>query len=360
MLMPMLKPHKTIAGMAAKGPAPLTVRKNNFDLLRLLLAFSVFYYHCHVLTGNSHLSLFSYLLNSERAIQGFFVISGFLIFMSYEKSGSMGEYYQKRVRRLYPAYFFTIILFPIAFSLISTDNSLNYFTSVKLYKYLLSNLLFLNFLQPSLPGVFQNHLISAVNGALWTLKIEVAFYIIVPFIVFLLRKYNKVLIFTTIYILSSLYLYYFRNIFVSDVIARQLPGQLSYFCLGGMAYYYFDYFNKYGRYLFFIALGGYIANYFINLIYFLPIFIAIIVIYFANCFYYLGNYGKYGDISYGVYIYHFPIIQLFIYFGLFESNPFLSLIITTILLIILSLFSWHFIERKYLLRSSHYLHATAR
>lgn len=352
--------NKPFKKMGAVTTSPRTIRENNFDLLRLLLAFTVFLGHCYALTGSSALRFIDYVLNSERAIQGFFVISGFLIFMSYEKSRSIVEYYKKRVRRLYPAYAFAIIYFLIAFSLISTERFANYFTSIKLYKYLIDNLLFLNFLQPSLPGVFQDHINSAVNGALWTLKIEVMFYVSVPFIVFLLRRFDKRIVFAAIYILSCLYLYCFRNIYISEILARQLPGQLSYFCAGGMCYYYSEYFQKYSSQLILMAIAGYIAHYFINMFYLLPIIMSIIVIYFAISFYYLGNFGKYGDVSYGVYIYHFPIIQLLIWFGIFKYNPFIGVIIAAIILILLSLFSWHFIEKKYLLRSSHYINAAIK
>jgi peptidoglycan/LPS O-acetylase OafA/YrhL len=280
--------------------------------------------------------------------------------MSYEKSRCIKDFYEKRLRRLYPAYAFTIILFSVIFSLISSKSLYQYFTSPTLYKYLFYNLVFLNFVQPNLPGVFQNNPFTAINGALWTLKIEVMFYISVPLIAFFLRRYNKLIIFSLIYLFSCAYLYFFRNIYINEYLGRQLPWQLSYFCFGGMCYYYLDIFNKYKIYLILFGLTGYVANYFINLIYLLPLFMSIIVIFFANCCVYLGNFGKYGDISYGIYIYHCPVIQLILFIGIFNYNPFIALIFVTLILILLSLFSWHFIEIKFLYRTSHYINAAKK
>ena len=42
-------------------------------------------------------------------------------------------------------------------------------------------------MEPNLPGVFAGNTVTEVNGALWTLKIEVMFYLILPLLVWLLR-----------------------------------------------------------------------------------------------------------------------------------------------------------------------------
>lgn len=47
---------------------------------------------------------------------------------------------------------------------------------MEVFKYVAANLVFLNFTHPNLPGLFESNSLQAINGALWTLKIEVMFY----------------------------------------------------------------------------------------------------------------------------------------------------------------------------------------
>ena len=42
-----------------------------------------------------------------------------------------------------------------------------------------------------------------------------------------------------------------------------------------------------------------------------PLAFGFIVFYIAYSFKFLNNFGKFGDFTYGIYIYHFPIIQIF-------------------------------------------------
>ena len=166
------------------------LRKNNFDLLRFSFAFVVFLVHAYALSGAETLSILVHYISSEIAVKSFFVVSGFLIFMSYENTHSVRAYFIKRLRRIYPAYIFIIVLCAAAGLLLSSLVMTDYL-SWPLFKYLLSNLVFLNFLQPNLPGLFEHNALQAVNGALWTLKVEVAFYVFVPLAVLAFRKFGR-------------------------------------------------------------------------------------------------------------------------------------------------------------------------
>ena len=163
---------------------------NRFDALRLAFASMVFVYHAVALSGlvaDSPLEL-NLAVIAELSIQGFFIISGALVYGSWERSRGLADYTSKRVRRLYPAYI-VVILIP---ALISATLSFGQPGAwQEIVGYISANLVFLNFLAPSLPGLFEEQRHTIVNGALWTLKIEVMFYLAVPLLAWGLSKLTR-------------------------------------------------------------------------------------------------------------------------------------------------------------------------
>jgi peptidoglycan/LPS O-acetylase OafA/YrhL len=81
------------------------LNQNNFDLLRLIFAAIVCLVHAQILSGLSQLNLIPQILSSSVAVKAFFIVSGFLIFMSYERSASFKTYAIKRIRRIWLSYF---------------------------------------------------------------------------------------------------------------------------------------------------------------------------------------------------------------------------------------------------------------
>lgn len=341
---------------------PLT-GQNNFDLLRLLFAGTVCLVHAHTLSGFQELSRIGDILSSEAAVKSFFVISGFLIFMSYEKSSSLASYTTKRMRRIYPAYVTVVLLCALCFASISSKSLGDYF-SLPWLKYVLANLSFMNFLQQTLPGVFESNPMDAVNGALWTIKIEVMFYMTVPVLVVLFRKHSPLRVIVLLYCLSVGYSQGMTamaertgsGLFV--ILARQLPGQLSYFLAGAFLYYHLPLFKRRAPIFLSAAIAVLALNKCVALPLFEPFALGTVVIFFS-LFLYVGRVGKYGDFSYGIYILHFPIIQLLLNTGRFQQNPWLFLLTVITLTLFGAVALWHLIEKKYLLRGSHYLAATA-
>lgn len=336
--------------------------KNNFDLLRLVLAFSVCLAHLGEVSGTPAFHPLEWYFYSGVAVDCFFVVSGFLIFRSYQRSSSLLSYFNKRVRRIYPAYMTVVLLaaFLLPF-LVSTATDL--FFSAEWYRYLFTNLAFLNFLQPDLPGVFSANPLQVINPPLWTIKVEVLFYLSVPLLFLLLNTRKRGLWLCLFYMASAAYSLILLRMHQNsglDIYLRfekQLPGQLAYFLGGGGIYLYFSFFRKHSlkilapALLFLVLQGGDIAPFLY------PLALAITVIFCATGLPYLGNWGRYGDISYGVYIYHFPIIQLFTAFDLFRGHPWQTFPFLILAILLASFCSYHLIERPFLRKSSHYRQA---
>ena len=334
---------------------------NNFDHLRLFLALGVFFFHTSELTQIQDFQFFKTFISPAVSVHLFFVISGFLIFMSYENSSSLKSYLSKRLRRIAPAYIAIIMLLFLFLSILSTLPVQEYFTSSESWKYLFLNLFTLNFLQTSLPGVFSDNYIQAVDGSLWTIKVEVAFYLSVPIIAYFHRWIKPTILLSAIFIFSALYHSiigalaheYQSNLFL--MLQHQLPGQMLFFTAGALLYYQFTYFQKFRHLLFTIAVIIFIGQHYISSYPLYAFSLSVIIIYLATSIPYLGAISKHGDLSYGIYIWHFPLIQLFITTGLFVTHIWFSFILLFILVITLAWLSWHFIEKPFLSKKSHYV-----
>ena len=192
------------------------------------------------------------------------------------------------------------------------------------------NLAFLNVVQPNLPGVFEGHEFDAVNGALWTLKIEVMFYATVPVLFYLFRRLGRLPVIPAVYFLSLGYAAVMKwqaqrtgaGIWLE--LGRQLPGQLSYFMAGAFIYYFVPLFERRVAYFVAFAAAVFVARGYAPTAAFEPLALAILVAFFG-LYQYAGNFGKYGDFSYGIYITHFPLIQIALHFGVFSAQPWLYL-----------------------------------
>jgi peptidoglycan/LPS O-acetylase OafA/YrhL len=349
-----------------KGP---TSRDNNFDLLRLVFAGSVFLWHLYVLSLAPALEVLTLFVSSNIAVKGFFVISGYLVMMSYENSSSVREYAEKRLRRIYPVYAAVVLACAVAGAFL-TRLPLADYVSRDLARYLAANLMFLNFLAPNLPGMFEGQPYTEVNGALWTLKIEVMYYLFVPVLAWMMGRFGRWRVIVALYALSVLYTigtglsYAYTGAELWLRLQRQLPGQLSYFLVGVALYYLND--RLKGRWaalavaaLLMLVSMTVTVNPLLTIL-LEPLALGILVIFAATALPYLGNFARYGDFSYGVYIIHFPVVQLLVAGGAFAANPWAAACVALVLVLGLSALSWYAVERPFLRPRSHYRAAQSR
>ena len=89
----------------------------------------------------------------------------------------------------------------------------------------------------------------------------------------------------------------------------------------------------------------------INLIFISPI-IALVLIYLSYIKTPFVNFGKYGDFSYGIYIYAFPVQQFVIYYAMKSAiSPiewWLVFILSFPITLFFAVLSWHLVEKRYL------------
>lgn len=169
--------------------SPVNVSKSNaFNFLRLVCCLVVIYEHCVVLSGVD----FPCCDLRGIAVNVFFILSGFWVTQSFLKSGSIKEYAIKRFKKILPQYLLVVFACAVGLSVFSVLPLREYFCNGSFYKYLAANIFTLNFIQPNLPGVFEGLALNgSVNGSLWTIKIEIGFYIFLPFIVFAVKKLHE-------------------------------------------------------------------------------------------------------------------------------------------------------------------------
>ena len=338
-------------------------KNNNLDVVRFTLAAMVFVSHAHDLSGRNELSFLSYLISSTFAVQAFFAISGFLIFQSYDRSRSIKSYAAKRARRILPAYLTVVSLCTVVLGLVSVLSFYDYINSAQTLKYFVFNMIFLNFVSPELPGVFQSNPIHAVNGALWTLKIEVMFYIAVPICIWLFRRFGHSPMLITLYIASAIYgfsmtwLAESRQSAAFLELGRQLPGQMTYFLAGAAIYYNFNKIGKRPIAMLVVGLALLFLSSFLLESLLRPIGVALSIMGLAFGPY-IGRFGRYGDFSYGIYIVHFPILQILIFYNLPNLSLPIFLLVGVVAVLGTAVLMWHLVEKRFLRRDSHYRQET--
>ena len=289
--------------------------RNNFTLLRLTLATLVVFGHFTTLPGTGLTSwIYGY---ADTAVQGFFIVSGYLIAASWEKNPHWIDFFIKRLFRIYPLYLTVIVIQTIVMvALLPTgqavpDNIAHYFVL---------NAAFLNFLQHDIGGLFRSNPVEGINPSLWTLKIEVGFYIVLPFIWILFRRFGWGVLALIFVISTALFeLMILRGHFN---LAKQLPCQLRYFAIAiGIALY--AYRNAFRiKPLVAAPLAIILLVLYSNLELWwqdlcAPMLVGGMVFLFATC---LPSVRLKRDISFGVYLFHAPLIQLSLLLGYFHSQ----------------------------------------
>jgi peptidoglycan/LPS O-acetylase OafA/YrhL len=173
----------TIVGNLTELPP----RQNNFDALRLIAAISVIFSHSFWIAEGTQNREWLMLLTGHQCILGlvgvfvFFAISGFLVTQSFEQTANPLHYLVKRALRIFPGLFVAMLVSAFVLGPLVTTLPLGaYLSRPEPYEYVLRNTL-LDKSVHELPGVsfMDNPVGIEVNGSLWTLRLEFTMYLMV-------------------------------------------------------------------------------------------------------------------------------------------------------------------------------------
>jgi peptidoglycan/LPS O-acetylase OafA/YrhL len=319
-----------------------TDRQNNFNLIRLILALLVILGHSpELVDGNRNRELLTLIFGSvsfgELAVDGFFLLSGYLIMQSWDAQPHGWQFLKKRLLRIYPGFIFASSICAFAIGP-QASNPSAYFAAFQSSAFLQS-VLALNI--PDVPAVFEGTHYASINGAMWTISREFACYIfvLVAGITGALRLRHFCLSLTIAVFVALIALKLAKQP-VSDL-------RLVSFFLSGTCYYiYRDHFRLNGTVavlctavvlvfmfswraseLALASIGGYALIY---------------VAKKRSTF--LSDFNRLPDVSYGIYLYGWPIQKLLLWY--FPSlTPWSLFAFSAPAAIFAGTVSWHLVEK---------------
>ena len=346
--------------MAGQGGETMAEdRRNSFDLIRLFAAGCVFYGHQLDLTGHKEPELGAMGISiASLGLYIFFGLSGYLVFQSLGRNADAARYAAARALRIYPGAIVNALFCVVLGLAITGLDAATYLTSAQTWSYLAHNIaILIPPTQFTLPGVLQEARWPVINGSIWTLKYELLCYIAL----FALYRVS---------LATRLPLVLAMALAALALIAAYILRQTFYVRPEGEAFFgYFSAFNAFRFGLTFFA-GAFLAAVADSskstrllvltvpalLIVFGPsphfaragviLLLTLFVIELGRSpWLYSRLYKRIGDLSYGAFLYAYPI-QIVLIVRFYDGTNFWSLTVATAgVILVTALASWRLIER---------------
>lgn len=336
-------------------------KKNSFGFLRFSLAVLVIFSHSYPLGGFGSEGLFG--SNQETyggfAVSSFFVLSGFLIRRSYTTSSSVWHFIWNRIIRIIPGFWanliVTVLLFAPIIYLSDNRSLIEYFNckSNNPLDYIKANF-FIEMKQFGIADLMKDNPHSqAFNGSLWTLIYEVKCYLLIAFLGWLdiLKNFK----FFIAYLFLFTYIVHLLNIGIPGTALRIFPyfsdiynlSLAMYFFSGASYFMYLENIIMHKKiFLFAIILTVLgVNNNFYHLI--APLTLPYILLFTAIKLPF-NKFDMYGDFSYGLYIYAFPVQQILSFFRYNKKGLPAYFMSSLCIAMIFSVFSYYCVEKPFL------------
>ena len=342
----------------------MAFRTNHFDFLRLIFAVLVLYSHSFALVQNG--AAFLDILNwthgqtyaAEIAVNGFFLISGFLITMSWTRSKNAVQFFKKRVLRIYPGFIGACLVCALVVSPLGAASPAGYATDLRHgAASFVRGVLTLG--QLNLPPVFLTNPQQNVNGSLWTIRIEFECYLLVPLFMGLLGAGTRRGLVLGAALAGwagyACVLLAGNSLFPAGGPPESLVSHTQfavYFLLGMSAYLFRDkmVLSRRGVWISLACLAASAAGGGFNAV--LPLAGSYLLFCFAfNQRVRVPKLGRGMDLSYGLYLYGWPVQQLLVWYNkntLNLLNPYVLFVCALPIAALLAAGSWFFIERPFL------------
>jgi peptidoglycan/LPS O-acetylase OafA/YrhL len=340
------------------------VHQNNFEVIRLLLATLVVVLHCYDLTGAHYTDYLAAWTGGQISlpyiiIRGFVIMSGYLVLKSLQRSTSVKQYLWRRFLRIYPPLVVALILCAlVAGPFLTTLSVADYYRHRDTWLHMAYSLrIFMVKHTECLPGVFVNNPATcAVNGSLWTIWVEEILYVGLIAIFFIRKRLlllRAVLIITwiTLIVVHQLANRYWSEMsipFSRSIQWDYFADLLVYFCSGCLMTIISWKNMRRNRILLAITLAAAVVACSLDI--YEPLgyllYPVALVAFGSDCIPLLLKPFRWGNPSYGLYIYSYPIQQMLIQW--LAPSAGMLLLLGVPLSFVAGYASWHLVETPFL------------
>lgn len=324
---------------------------NNFDFLRLLAAYMVLFSHQFAVTGQAEPDI-SFQKLGRIGVLIFFSISGYLVAQSWKRDPVALRFLARRILRIWPGLIVVVLISALLLGpIVSTLSVKDYFLSSQTWDYL--RILQTLTTRMPLPGVFTDNPKLNVNVSLWTLQYEFRWYLVLLVLGLIgLLRYRSLLLIG--FIAFAVFVFAIHDPQHHYHRSPNLP--LGAFFLYGVCLNYFrDFWSARPKLI--LSVLGLMSAILIAFDYqYAALFLVLpaLVVFFGSASTpFICRAGRFGDFSYGIYIYGYPVQQTVIMLTGNHLSMWVTLAISTSITVTLAFLSWHLIERP-ALRLKHY------